>query len=104
MIGEVPPALHSRVKSLSAASTFLLPLIVCWQRLDVNMQAFRLPRTVLNLTRLRGLPSLRDAAQGVEDRQADETTISPEMDEELKMPKKASLAIMIMANVMLQVN
>ena len=67
------------------------------------MQAFRLPRTVLNLTRPRGLPSLRDAAQDAEDRQADETTISPELDEALKMPKKASLAIMIMANVMLQV-
>ena len=67
------------------------------------MQAFRLPRTVLNLTRPRGLPSLRDGAQDAEDRQADETTISPELDEELKMPKKASLAIMIMANVMLQV-
>ncbi|RPD58212.1 MFS general substrate transporter [Lentinus tigrinus ALCF2SS1-7] len=64
------------------------------------MQAFRLPPTILNLARPRGLPSLRDAA--AENRQADETTISPEIDEELKMPKKASLAIMILANVMLQ--
>ncbi|RDX45719.1 MFS general substrate transporter [Lentinus brumalis] len=64
------------------------------------MQSFRLPSTILNFTAPRGLPSLRDAAAEV--RQADETTISPERDEELKMPKKASLAIIILANVMLQ--
>ncbi len=65
------------------------------------MQSFRLPSTILNFTASRGLPSLRDAAAEV--RQADETTISPERDEELKMPKKASLVIIILANVMLQV-
>lgn len=71
------------------------------------MQSFRLPRTILNLAQPR-LPSLRDGVVGAtvaaaEDRQADETTISPEIDEELKLPKTASLVIVLLSNVLLQV-
>ncbi|KAI0739451.1 major facilitator superfamily domain-containing protein [Daedaleopsis nitida] len=63
------------------------------------MQAFRLPHTVLNLSQARGLSSLRDAS--AQTRQVDET-ISPEVEDELKLPKKASLIIIILSNVMLQ--
>ena len=64
------------------------------------MQGFRLPSTILNLTQPRRLPSIRDGSI-MQSGQVDEAT-SPEIDEELKMPKKASLIIVILANVMLQ--
>ncbi|PIL34292.1 hypothetical protein GSI_03067 [Ganoderma sinense ZZ0214-1] len=73
---------------------------------------FRLPHTILNLTQSPRLPSLRggagptSTAAGVAvsvDRQADETTISPEIDEELKLPKTASLVIVLLSNVLLQI-
>ncbi|KAI1788585.1 MFS general substrate transporter [Ganoderma leucocontextum] len=68
------------------------------------MQGFRLPPTILNLTQPRRLPSLRDGAgPAAQDRQADETTISPEVDEELKLPKTASLVIVLLSNVLLQI-
>ena len=65
------------------------------------MQGFRLPSTVLNLARPRHIPSLRDGAtQAVH---ADETVATSEIDEELKLPKKASLVIILLANVFMQV-
>lgn len=73
-------------------------------------QGFRLPRTILNIAQPRRLPSLRDGgggsasgSQSADDRQADETTISPEIDEELKLPKTPSLVIVLLSNVLLQV-
>ena len=66
------------------------------------MQGFRLPATVLNLSRPRGLPSLQDGTSPRSRPEVDETT-SPEIDEELKLPKKASLVIVLLSNVMLQV-
>ena len=65
------------------------------------LQGFRLPSTILNVGRPRNIPSLRDGA--VQDRHADETTVTREVDEELKLPKKASLVIILFANVLLQV-
>ncbi|KAI0740470.1 MFS general substrate transporter [Earliella scabrosa] len=65
------------------------------------MQGFRLPTTVLNLSRPRGLPSLQDGTSPRSRPEVDETT-SPEIDEELKLPKKASLVIVLLSNVMLQ--
>ncbi|EJF56926.1 MFS general substrate transporter [Dichomitus squalens] len=65
------------------------------------MQGFRLPSTILNLSQPRRFPSVRDG--GLQDRVADETTISSAVDEEVKLPKLASLVIVIISNVLLQI-
>ena len=66
------------------------------------MQGFRLPSTILNVARPWHIPSLRYTTLH---RHADETSgVTRQVDEELKLPKKSSLVIILLANVLLQVS
>ena len=80
-------------------------VLVCVSAVGRATQCFgrakRTSSTILNVGRPRNIPSLRDGA--MQDRHADETAVTREVDEELKLPKKASLVIILFANVLLQV-